>query len=152
MNVLFLFGSFSAMLFRDSEKEPGSSKYSRRQILHLLFCCMFRHNMLAPCCYHGPGGANCSCLDSESSDCGSNPPQECRLKSHGCIYCRDWNCTQWTGQYLGGYFGTFSMAPHCGTRHTGPQVCLQACLQKMHGPKNFKFCCPIGLMDKAPPS
>ena len=133
------FGALSAMLFQGSEKESGRSKYIRRQILYLLFCCMFRHNMLAPCCYHEPGCANCSFLDSESRDCGSNAPQGCRLQSHGCIYCQDWNCVQWTGQCLGGCFGTFSMAPHCGTRHTRPQVCLQACLQKMRGPRNFKF-------------
>ena len=136
------FGALSAVLFQDSEKESGRSKYIRRQILYPLFCCMFRHNMLAPCCYHEPGGANCSFLDSESRDCGSNAPQGCRLQSHGCIYCQDWNCAQWTGQCLGGYFGTFSMAPHCGTRHqaSGVPTSLPA---KNEWTKKFRLLLPL---------
>ena len=35
------FGALSAVLFQDSQKESGSSKYSRRQILHLLSAVCF---------------------------------------------------------------------------------------------------------------
>ena len=54
----------------------------------------------------------------------------------------DWNCVQWTGQYIGGYFGTFSMAPRCGTRHqaSGVPTSLPA---KNEWTKKFRLLLPL---------